>query len=143
MNAMEKFFADMKRQRDIYLEILAKAEEQKEAVEAGNESRALGLAEEKAALLGRLREADSGLAEVRSGLSDLEAAQAERETGNLRNEIQSALEKIVAIEESCETILKAKKSSLQQKMAGLREGKAMIKNYGRDDGPGSKLSKKV
>ncbi len=143
MNTIEKIIAGMESQKNGYLEILAKAEEQLEAVDAGNVSRTLGLAEEKAVLLDRLRETESNLAEARVGLSEPDKAEAKRRTGDLAIEIQSTLEKIIAIEDSCEKSLRSAKSDLKQKMAALREGKAMIKNYGRDDGSESKLSKKV
>lgn len=116
-------------QKANYDRLLVRMEAQLEAAVRDDEP---GLKREAEAIrtgIARARALDESLAETWGRLPGPARDELSTRATGLRGELQAALEKIMELENACAVSLREKKARLGQSIAGLRQGKTLLKAY--------------
>ena len=139
----ETILSLLAQEKTCYAQLLEKVNIQKKALEMENESRVLGIVEKKQSDLETIRQLDEKIQTTRNNMSEEEIQSLEPGTKSIRGEIEMILNHIINLENECERILIQSRDELQTQMKGLRQGKNMLKSYGRSQRGPSKISKNI
>jgi len=119
----------LRQERTRYTELLSHIREQSEAIQVGNESRALGIMERTGALVDSIRELDENIAETVNAIPETDRQEALAPVETLRKDVENLLKEIIALEADSTQIVSQRKTDHQLQLKALKQGKTVMKSY--------------
>jgi hypothetical protein len=142
-NSQEKVIGLLKQKQQLLESILQLLKRQTTAISADDEVGLLKIIDKKSELIVSLQTVDRELEALVEGLSDEKMELLAREAGDLINHLEASFEELSLVEESCRQKLQEKKSQVQDKVMGLKQGKSLLKGYKTKPRKGPNISENI
>ena len=129
-NSKRLILGNLQKEKSCLKDLVAKLEEQKEAIEGKDEEQIFKIIEEKNVLIEVFQKLERGV-ETQVQLLSHEAIQGvAQEADALKASLEELLETIIRMEEECEKEIGFKMQEVEKKIFGLQKGKKIGKGYG-------------